>query len=133
MTNDTELRESVRRAWDTIAGWWDEKIGPEGNTFHRTLIEPTTLEPLELREEDEVLEIACGNGAFARRMAAEGARVLATDFSAEFLDRAREHRAEHSHRIEYRLVDATDESQLAALGEGRFDAIVCNMALMDMA
>ena len=37
-----------------------------------------------------------------------------------------------AHRIEYRLVDATDKEQLLALGEGRFDALVCNMVLMDM-
>jgi SAM-dependent methyltransferase len=30
------------------------------------------------------------------------------------------------------VVDATDEAQLLGLGEGRFDAAVCNMALMDM-
>ena len=29
-------------------------------------------------------------------------------------------------------MDATDAAQLLALGAGRFDAAVCNMALMDM-
>ena len=31
------------------------------------------------------------------------------------------------------VADATDERQMLALGDGRFDAAVCNMALMDMA
>src|SRR5262249_49068022 len=36
-------------------------------------------------------------------------------------------------RIEYRLADATDHDALHELGEGRFDAAVCTMAMMDMA
>ena len=39
---------------------------------------------------------------------------------------------EHADRIEYHIADATDEAQLIALGERRFDAAVCTMALMDM-
>lgn len=34
--------------------------------------------------------------------------------------------------IEYHVLDATDEEGLMALGEGRFDAAVANMALMDI-
>jgi SAM-dependent methyltransferase len=34
--------------------------------------------------------------------------------------------------VEYLVVDATDEERMLALGEERFDAAVCNMALMDM-
>jgi hypothetical protein len=56
--------------------------------------------------------------------------VLATDFSAPMLERARA----HGGRIEYRLADAADQTALLALGEpASFDAVVCNMAIMDMA
>jgi SAM-dependent methyltransferase len=79
-----------------------------------------------------VLDVACGNGAFARRLAALGARVTACDFSQVFLERARAHRTPAGQSIEYHSVDATDHVALLALGEGRFDAAVCNMAFMDM-
>jgi 2-polyprenyl-3-methyl-5-hydroxy-6-metoxy-1,4-benzoquinol methylase len=126
------LAEQTRVAWDTIAPFWDERMG-EGNQFQRLLVGPASEQLLELRPGELVLEIACGNGVMARRMAALGARVVATDFSERFLERARARASEHGDRIEYRLVDATDEAQLLALGEGRFDAVVCNMAMMDMA
>lgn len=60
------------------------------------------------------------------------ANVVATDFSEVFIERARQRTTERADRIEYRVVDAADEGQLLALGEGRFDAVVCNMAIMDM-
>jgi SAM-dependent methyltransferase len=48
------------------------------------------------------------------------------------LARARTEEAGYSDAVEYLVADATDEEQMFALGEERFDAAVCNMALMDM-
>jgi len=119
----------IRGAWDQLAGYWDEQM-EAGETWQRTLIQPPVERLLELRAEERVLEVACGNGEFARAMSALGASVLATDFSGPMLERARAHGAD----VEYRLVDATDEGALLALGEpGSFDAAVSNMAIMDMA
>jgi 2-polyprenyl-3-methyl-5-hydroxy-6-metoxy-1,4-benzoquinol methylase len=126
------LNTETQAIWDTLAPFCDERMG-EGNQFQRLLVGPASERLLELRPDEVVLEIACGNGVFSRRMVALGARVVATDFSPTFLERARARSTELTDRIEYRLVDATDEAQLLALGEGRFDAAVCNMALMDMA
>jgi len=36
-----------------------------------------------------VLDVACGNGAFARRLAHLGATVTACDFSSQLIARAR--------------------------------------------
>ncbi|MBI3733154.1 MAG: class I SAM-dependent methyltransferase [Chloroflexi bacterium] len=105
----------------------------EGGQFQRVLIGPQTERLLDLKADDGVLDIACGNGAFSRRMAALGARVVASDFSEVFLRRARERTIADADRIEYRLIDATDGAQLLALGERRFDAAVCTMGMMDMA
>src|SRR5947209_11744541 len=66
-------------------------------------------------------------------MAQLGVHDLTTDFSENLLERARGRTSKYADRIEYRLLDATREEQIVALGERRFDAAVCNMALMDMA
>jgi 2-polyprenyl-3-methyl-5-hydroxy-6-metoxy-1,4-benzoquinol methylase len=118
--------------WDQNARWWDAKMG-EGNDWHRILIAPAVEELLDVRPGERVLELACGNGQFARRLASLGARVLACDSSAAFLECARIRTNEYSERIEYQMIDLTSEDQLAALGACAFDAAVCNMALMDIA
>ncbi len=125
------LNDQVREIWDRNARWWDERFG-EGNDYQHLLIGPATERLLELRPGEVILDIACGNGAFSRRIARLGAQVVAFDFSERLLERARERTAEQD-AIEYRLLDATDEGQLLALGRERFDAAVCTMALMDMA
>ena len=127
------LTRESRAIWNAKAAFWDERMG-EGNAFQRLLVGPATERLLAPREGERVLDIACGNGVMARRLAALGARVVACDFSEVFVERARTRTTpELQDRIEYAVADATDEAQLLALGEGRFDAVVCNMAFMDMA
>ena len=76
-------------AWRTNAEFWDAAQGDAGNFWQRELIFPPTLELLEPLPE-RVLEIACGNGNFARALARRGVAVTATDASAEMLALARE-------------------------------------------
>lgn len=129
---DQTAKNDVQASWNANAEFWDNYMG-EGGSFQRQLLGPALERLLELRADELVLEVACGNGMFARRMAQLGARVVACDFSEKFLERAVARTTENADRIEYRRVDATDYEALVALGERRFDAAVCNMALMDMA
>ncbi|HEX7593145.1 MAG TPA: methyltransferase domain-containing protein, partial [Anaerolineae bacterium] len=126
------INHAVQEIWERNAAFWDERSGDDGLIMQRTLIAPTTERLLDLKPGERVLDIACGNGAFARRMAALGARVVACDFAPTFVERARARTTEHADRIEYRVIDATDAAQLVALGKQSFDAAVCTMALMDM-
>jgi ubiquinone/menaquinone biosynthesis C-methylase UbiE len=128
VSDDPDLNDDVRSAWDQLATFWDEKM-EAGLTWQGRLIQPSVERLLAIQPGERVLEIACGNGEFARRMSELGASVLATDFSENMLERARSHGGD----IDYRMVDATQVEQLLALGEpGSFDAVVSNMAIMDM-
>jgi len=127
-----ELNKEVKIIWNSIAEWWNDKIG-EGNDFQDILIEPATERLLEIKPGDYILDIACGAGRFARRMAAAGAEVLAIDQSEKFIEIARERTGQNYGKIRYRVCDATDREALIALDKRKFDAAVCTMALMDMA
>lgn len=125
------LSEQVRDAWERNADFWDGYMG-EGRAFQNLLLGPATERLLRLQPGELVLDIACGNGAFSRHLAALGARVVAFDFCETFLERAQKRTTEHADSIEYLHLDATDQSQLLTLGRERFDAAVCTMGLMDM-
>ncbi|RPJ46246.1 MAG: class I SAM-dependent methyltransferase [Candidatus Latescibacterota bacterium] len=125
-----ERTEENGRIWDANARWWDDRIG-DGNDFQTLLIEPATERLLAVSGGDVILDIACGAGRLARRLAERGARVVAFDQSERFIARARE-RTPRDAAVEYRVLDAADEGALLSLGAGRFDKAVCTMALMDM-
>jgi 2-polyprenyl-3-methyl-5-hydroxy-6-metoxy-1,4-benzoquinol methylase len=127
-----DLAPETQAIWETNADWWAAYIG-EGNQFQLEIVNPPTERLLALRPGERVLDIACGSGPFARRMARLGAAVVAFDFSARFIARARALSDGAVREIDYRVLDATDEAALLTLGARTFDAAVCNMALMDMA
>lgn len=134
MNFENDLNAESRAIWDKNAEAWDARIG-SGGGFQSILIAPTVERMLAIQPGETVLDIACGNGIFSRRLAELGAQVVASDFSIKLIELARARTTEYTERIEYHVADATDEAQLLALaGEhGRqFDAAVCNNALMDM-
>lgn len=119
-----------RRIWDANAHWWDDRIG-DGNDFQTLLIEPATERLLAVSTADVILDIACGAGRFARRMAELGATVVGFDYSAKFIERARARTADNV-TVEYHVLDAAKAAAVQSLGVRRFDKAVCTMALMDM-
>ena len=118
----------VKNIWNANAKFWDKRMG-EGNDFHKTLIEPTQLKLLKIKSGDKILDIACGNGQFARKMAELGANVTATDFAEKFIQIAK---AKGPKSIKYLVIDATKTADLKKLSGTTYDSIVCTMALMDM-
>ena len=77
-----KVNAEVKEIWNTNAAFWDGRMG-EGNDFHKILIEPNQLEMLAIKKGDKILDIACGNGQFARKMTQAGAKVTAIDISEE--------------------------------------------------
>jgi 2-polyprenyl-3-methyl-5-hydroxy-6-metoxy-1,4-benzoquinol methylase len=125
-----ELAQQNLEIWNANAAWWDDRIG-DGNEFQTHLIEPASERLLGICPGDHILDIACGAGRFARRMANLGGRVIAIDQSTEFIERARLRTPSES-GIEYHVADATDTTAMLNFGIHRFDKAVCTMALMDM-
>ena len=72
MTGNAEVsNEDVREVWDRKAPFWDDYT-KEGNRHSEELVWPAQERLLGLRRGESVLEVACGNGNFARRMATSG-------------------------------------------------------------
>lgn len=127
-----DLRTRAVESWEALAGWWNDTTG-EADAFHRQLVIPATDRLLALRPGERVLDAACGNGGYARHLAAQGAEVVAFDASREFIELAQQRTTECRDRISYKHLDGTDLAALLTLGVRHYDAAVCKMALMDMA
>ena len=127
------LNNQTREAWNATAQIWDEKMGDDGNDFHRYLVRPAIEKLLQLKPGQRILDIGCGNGLTTRRLASLGAKITGIDFASEMINNARKRTSENKELIEYQVLDATDEAALLKLGENNFDAAVSAMTLMDMA
>src|SRR5262249_43180521 len=113
------VAESCSR-YDAIADWYVEFTSGWPS-------EPIALLPDNLVGQ-RVLDLACGYGRAARRLASRGAEVTAVDLSSKLIAHATaiESTQPLGIRYEHGDVTATDWWDGAA-----FDGVVCNMALMD--
>ncbi|MBI5030287.1 MAG: class I SAM-dependent methyltransferase [Chloroflexi bacterium] len=130
------IQREIRDIWNQNAAFWDQRGGDNGLIMQRTLIDPSMERLLDLKPGERLLEIACGNGAFARRMAQHPVNIVACDFAAAFIELAKARTTENRERIDYRVIDANDQAALLTLGTPSgesFDAVCCSMAIMDMA
>lgn len=125
------MERDVRGTWDRNAEFWDSHMG-DGNRWYRELIAPNQERLLELRAGETVLDVACGNGNFARRMFKLGADIVGFDISEGMIRQALARGSSGPGQIEYRVIDASDADAIRSLGRGRFDAAVCSMAMMSM-
>ena len=76
-----------------------------------------------------VLDVACGHGRITRELARRGAQVIGIDISGNLIAKAKE--IEHNERLGIRYRHA-DIAAPGVLGDGGFDAAVCNFGLSDI-
>lgn len=125
--------EESRIAWEINADFWDMKMGNNSNRFHRNLVCPHTESLLEIKANDLILDIACGNGNFSSRLVELGAKVVAFDYSSKMIRNAKARRSADLEKIDFFVCDATDYQQMLALKKDKlFDKAVANMAVMDI-
>lgn len=115
--------------WNENADMWSAHMG-EGSPFQRALVEPKTLEFLDLSPEVTVLDLACGNGQMSRRLAGLGARVVGVDGSERMIAEARAFEGKGG--PDYHVADLTKKDALSFMADASFERVLCNMALMDI-
>lgn len=124
------LKNFSLKIWNKNAEFWDQHM-QDGSDFQTHIVEPATLKLLgELKPGCKIIEIACGNGQFARKLKGLGAEVTAIDSSEEMIKHAK---AREVHTIAYHVLDASSWQDMQILQESSFDKALCNMAFMDIA
>lgn len=116
-------------AWSDIADYWDQKQADTGDLWHRALIDPTVLRLIGTVAGLRVLDLGCGNGYLARKLARAGAKVFGVDSSVPVIAMATARETAAPLGVTFAVADA------AAIGLSSgpaFDLIVCNMVLMDL-
>ena len=124
-----EVRERQRADWGAVAGGWQRHR--EKMSAPTSAITETMLEALRAGPGDRVLDLACGVGdpAFkiAESVGPEG-RVLGLDLSPEMVRAAQAWAEEHGVRnAEFRVIPS--ELDLG-VSPGSFDAATCRLGLM---
>jgi SAM-dependent methyltransferase len=133
MSNWKETSDDSKRRWEENADFWDERMGEHSNRFHREIVRPDTEILLSVNKNEKILDIACGNGNFSKRLVKLGAYVTAFDYSEKMIQNAKKRCFDSLDKIDFHVIDATSSDELLTLdNKGPFDKAVSNMAIMDI-
>ena len=112
-------------SWERSARWYHKLLDEEG-TYQKELILPNLLRLMDIRRGDAVLDLACGQGFFAREFAKLGARVMGVDASKTLISFA-EREAPAGAKFHVARANA-----LPFLGNGSVDKVTIVLALQNI-
>lgn len=61
--------KKISTSWEPISSWYNQSVGKEGLYFHKTIVIPGALRLLDLKNNDSLLDLACGQGILSRSIA----------------------------------------------------------------
>ncbi|MGI8553543.1 MAG: class I SAM-dependent methyltransferase, partial [Dehalococcoidia bacterium] len=83
--------QANRSTFDALAEWYDHAFEVGELPLFEQVLYPCVLDLLGNVDGQQVLDVACGPGFLAWRIAKKGAHVIGVDVSVQMLRRAREH------------------------------------------
>ncbi len=112
-------------SWEKSADWYDRVIGAQGSELYRRIVIPRSLALLDPILGEQVLDLGCGQGVFARALAAHGCNVTGVDSAPSLINKAMAYPASTPIRFH-----ARDAAQIKDLGP--FDAVSAILSLQNM-
>lgn len=115
------------RGWEPVADWYVGYMGKEGGAFQRDIVFPGAERLLAPRRDGAYLDLACGQGAFAKRLATRARDVRGFDISPSLIKAAREGAPKNA---AFLVADATAFAK--HYSPASFDGVVCNLAIQNI-
>lgn len=124
-------RPPPETSWERVADWYRGIAGRRGPELLVRVVYPEVLRLLGLLSGRRILDVGCGTGAFARRLATRGAEVVGIDVSPRVIEIARRDAKEAGVEPppEFEVADAHDPGPFSP---GAFDAVTFVLSLQNM-
>jgi len=119
-------RSTGDTSWNKVAPWYNKIVGSDGHYYHEHVVIKGVLRLLNLRSEDSLLDLACGQGVLARRLP-RVKKYLGLDLSKELIKEAKERNRE----INFDFM-VCDLSKLLREREEKFDKAAIVLALQNI-
>lgn len=112
-------------SWGKAANWYNNLIENDKNSYQRSLILPNLIRLLDIKRGEVILDLACGQGFFARAFLRLGAEIIGVDISSELINIAKNFKD----NIEYHAASA---DKLDFLENNSVDKIIIILSLQNI-
>ena len=113
-------------SWGKVADWYDDLLEKGADTYQKELILPNLTRMMDIKKEDSVLDIACGQGFFSREFNKLGADIYGVDISKELIEKAKNNSPEN---IKYFVLPS---DKLISIQDKNFNKVVIVLALQNI-
>lgn len=120
------MKKKKETSWESVAHWYDGYLESHEDTYQKQVIAPNILRALNLKKDETVLDLACGQGFFSREFDTAGAHVTGCDVSSELITLAK---AQSGKSITYHTTQA---HELFFSGVEGYETVVCILALQNI-
>lgn len=111
-------------SWGSVAEWYTKHL-ESPDTYHARVVLPNLLRLLNPKPTERILDIACGEGFFARAIKARGANIEGVDVGPELIAIARR----KSPEIPFYVAPAED---LSAFPSNTYDQAIIVLAIQNI-
>lgn len=89
-----------KTSWGNVANWYNSLVENGNDSYQKKLILPNLIRLVEAKRGEVILDLACGQGFFAREFTKLGAKVIGVDISKELIEIARHLPGEQDRHLE---------------------------------
>ncbi len=84
-------------SWHKVGNWYNKSVGDRGHYYHEHVVLPGVMKLLDMKAGDSVLDLACGQGVLANRLAKD-AKYVGIDAAASLISFAKkqDHNPNHT-------------------------------------
>lgn len=125
------IKKKIKTGWGKVASWYDELLSKNGS-YQSEVILPSVLRLLDIKKWETVLDLAAGQGFFARHFRDLGAKVIASDVSHELIDIGRRADLESGKNKEPIKYFVEPSNNLNFLSDNSVDKISIILALQNI-
>lgn len=112
-------------SWNKVASWYDELLKND-DSYQAKVILPNLIRFLDLKKDEDVYDLACGQGYFANVFACLGAKVVASDLSKKLIEKAKK---SYKEKISFYITPA---HRAQFLKDKSIDTIVIVLAIQNI-
>lgn len=111
-------------SWGKVAAWYDKHLESD-NTYHAQVVAPNLLRVVDLKPNESLLELGCGQGYFIEKFLENSKNLTGVDLGKSLIDIAKKNISS----AKFFVGNAEDEKILK--GE-KFDVITIVLAIQNM-